>query len=905
MLVFVASVAWGLKAQSISGNVVDRGTGEPVVGATVSLSNGQSVSTGLNGGFSFHKLAEGSYEVKITYQHYQAIQIPVSVTKDQPVSLQLSLANAAQNLDEVVVNGAQQASSEQVARLRELSASQVINTLSGRAIQLSPDLTVANAVQRISGVSLERNSNGDGQHAILRGMDKRYNYTLVNGVKISSPDNRYRYVPLDIFPSELLDRLEVYKSLTADMEGDAIGGAINMLMKDAPAAKTFAANLATGYSQLFLDRDFKSYQHQSVSRQSPFERYGADYTATAADFNAVPLHYSERRPLPNVIGGLTLGNRFMDNRLGVLVAGSFQNTYRGSNSILFNERREGDESRSTLTALNERQFSEQQTRLGLHAKVDFRLNDSHRFRFYNAYMNFKNAQVRDIAAINLQYGGYNPTEGHADMSFSTRARVTRQAIYNSTLQGDHRLSTRLSTDWSLVYSHASSEQPDNTTVSTVGQMTNFERTETYAAGGRRRWEHNRDRDLNALVNFTYASVLWEAPLKIKVGGLYRDKQRSNFFNEHIMRTPIPQPVFGQDYERYDEINWTFGGPSYASPLTYDAFEQIGAGYTQFDWKSEKVDVIAGVRAEHTSQGFHMLYVTTLPDGEQRYFDILPSVNFKYKIKHNNNLRASYYRSLNRPGFFEIVPYTILNEDYTERGNPDLKRAIADNFDLRYELLSSTTNLVMVGVFYKHIKDPIEYTLQADAIRGQDIYYAPGNFGDAQNLGLEIDFSRYFNKIGLRANYTYTHSAITTDKSKRIRDENGDFVLINVAQTRPLFGQSAHIGNLSALYKDTKTGFDAQLTANYTGERIFTVAQFVDADYWQKGFLQLDASLEKRLKRRTFVFLKAQNLLNTPMEVFQKSAPTNGGLPYQDLSGETLIQRDSYQRSLLIGLRVDF
>ena len=106
--------------------------------------------------------------------------------------------------------------------------------MSAKAMELSPDITVANVIKRMSGVTVERNSSGEGQYAILRGMDKRYNYTLVNGIKIPSPDNKNRFVPLDIFPSEILDRIEVTKSLTADMEGDGIGGAVNLVMKDAP-----------------------------------------------------------------------------------------------------------------------------------------------------------------------------------------------------------------------------------------------------------------------------------------------------------------------------------------------------------------------------------------------------------------------------------------------------------------------------------------------------------------------------------------------------------------------------------------------------------------------------------------------------------------------------------------------
>ena len=129
------------------------------------------------------------------------------------------------------------------ARGIERAAMNVVNVMSAKAIELSPDITVANVIQRMSGVTIERNSSGEGQYAILRGMDKRYNYTLINGVKIPSPDNKNRFVPLDIFPSEMLDRLEVTKSLTANMEGDGIGGAVNLIMKDAPSERQFYSKL--------------------------------------------------------------------------------------------------------------------------------------------------------------------------------------------------------------------------------------------------------------------------------------------------------------------------------------------------------------------------------------------------------------------------------------------------------------------------------------------------------------------------------------------------------------------------------------------------------------------------------------------------------------------------------------
>ena len=123
------------------------------------------------------------------------------------------------------------------------------------------------------------------------------------------------------------------------------------------------------------------------------------------------------------------------------------------------------------------------------------------------------------------------------------------------------------------------------------------------------------------------------------------------------------------------------------------------------------------------------------------------------------------------------------------------------------------------------------------------------------------------------------------------------------QTRPLYGQSAHVANLSLLCKDAQRGWDAQLAASYTGDRINTVSQFVDNDLYQKGFVQMDASAEKRLRGSFILFVKANNLLNTPTEIYVRNVSSrNADVPNQNVSGRTLIRRDFYQRQYLLGIR---
>ncbi|ASZ12984.1 outer membrane beta-barrel protein [Chitinophaga pendula] len=895
----------------IKGRVTVQSSGESIPGATVRLTGSKSLGTitGLDGSFIIKDVPSGHYQLIVTSLSFTSATHDIQVSGDAHVIINIVLSPASdKQLHEVTVAGRSNTTAEQKARSMEKEALQVMNIVSAKAIALSPDMTVANVAQRISGVSIERNSNGDGQYAILRGMDKRYNYTLVNGVKIPSPDNKYRYVPLDIFPSELLDRLEVYKALTPSMEADAIGGAINMVMKTAPNGRSLLASLSSGYNELFMNRDFMSFEAGKVSKSSPYEKLGNTYNATPSDFAKVTATYSTKRPVPNLLGSFSAGDRFLHNKLGVLVAGSYQRTYRGSNSLFYDAEVVDTARGVSLTKMSQREYSERQERIGIHAVTDYKFNDRHKLQWYNAYMQLENVQVRDVKATVFNTGGYNPAKGNAALEYNTRSRLTSQHIFTSNLQGEHQLSNPLSLQWSAVYAKAGNREPDNTTIPLRGVRENFVERRTTIGNASRRWEHNTDRDLAAYLQLNYLQPIAGIPVEWKLGGLYRDKQRTNFYNNYQLLPANLTAEYGKDFQRYEDIQWTVQNPqgSVASGQTYDASEKISAGFLQFNLRASHLEVTGGARVENTRQGYVMRFKVgeDRPESEQTYTDVLPSLHVKYMPDQRTNLRASYFRSLNRPGFAEIIPTGIIREEYREKGDPDLKHATADNYDLRYEFFPRPSEQFMAGIFYKKIYNPIEFTLQPDKNRGQDIYLMPGNFGNATNYGLELDMIKYFRHFGIKANYTYTHSAITTAKSKRIRrtENNGDLETITVEQSRPLYGQSAHVGNLSLLYKDLAHGWEAQLAGNYTGERINTVSQFLDNDLWQKGFVQLDFSVEKTWGHIT-CFLKANNLLNTPLEVYIKNNPNNKDfIPEQARNGQTLIRRDYYQRTYLAGVR---
>ena len=891
-------------AYEIEGVVTDASTGETLVGTVVSCKElpGVGTSTGLDGSYRIDIPDGKSVTLVWHYVSYQDYEARVSGAGTVDVALQPE----GNMLGEVSVIGSANRRTDANARMVERTSANILNIMSANSIEVSPDLDVAGVLQRMSGVVLDKGSSDNEQYAILRGMDKRYNYTLVNGVKIPSPDDANRYVPLNIFPSDLLDRLEVTKSLTADMEGDATGGVVNMVMKNAPSRFTFNANIAAGYNTMNIDHKFTGFDHGNITSEAPREAYGVDYVATLDDFNKGTTVIDYFHPMPDIVAGLTVGNRLFDNRFGFIFAGSLQNTYRTKSSLFYEDGMNQRETAVRLVNMRERMYSEQQMQTGLHLKMDYTFNANNDIEWYNAFFSNISNQVRESLETNLSR--YNPDKGNLEQTIETRARQTKQRIFASTLTGHHNnvLFDGLGIEWTAEYADARYNRPDNTYVDLENMVRNNVSTVT-ADHSERRFEHNSDRDIAGYLNLKYDRRIGRFDLNVKAGGMYRDKSRDNVHISYdFTQGGASRPEQGVDFNDISEIQWKVNTP-YGSvgPLNYTAGENIGAVYGQVKLARSNWHVIAGVRAEHTDQSYSMTYPSVSgdypPASKQAYWDVLPSVHVKYSPVKDMNIRASYFKSINRPGFFEIVPYTIINEDYLEFGNNELKRAQIDNIDLRWEWYPSASEEFMAGVFYKHLKDPIEYVSRT--IQRQ-IGYGPDNVGNATNYGVEIDIIKYFRNFGIKANYTYTHSEITTTKILYGLDEKGNTRRFDVEQSRPLLGQAPHVANLTLMYKDTRYGWDAQLACSYTGEKIAIVSQYLDSDYWDKGEVTLDASVEKSFKCGLTIFGKATNLLNTASERYIKTYNENNeGLPGQETgSGKTLIRKDKRGVGLLIGVR---
>lgn len=425
----------------------------------------------------------------------------------------------------------------------------------------------------------------------------------------------------------------------------------------------------------------------------------------------------------------------------------------------------------------------------------------------------------------------------------------------------------------------------------------------------RRFQHNKDTDWAGYANLSYNTHLGNAVEALwKAGAQYRRKERSNrYYSYQFNPADIQQQLDGNGLDQFAAPNWVCRTPyTQASQLNYNSKEHVGGTYAMVTLKSHFGELYAGFRAEHTNQIYTMLqhFDNLGPVGEQSYWDYLPSASLKWTPNSKMNVRLSYYRSINRPGFYEIVPYQIMGEEYQEKGNPNLKRARIDNVDLRWEWFPSANEQVLVGVFYKYLKDPIEQVFVASDGKmgsGADAYYMPANLGNAKNYGFEIDVVKYIRHFGVKANYTYTHSAITTTKRQYKLNGNGEYES-GVTQKRPLVNQAPHTANLSLLYKDTDHGWNAQLSASYTGTKLALVSPFKDADQWDKALFGLDFSAEKKFDNGLSLFFKANNLLDAKRERYIKTV-NESDLEYEgQRTDRTVVGTYRYGRTFLLGVR---
>jgi TonB-dependent receptor len=862
---------------TIHGKVESIASGELLSGSSIGIFKTSIKTIADNSGnYLISGIPPGEYDLEIEHLGFAVVTKHVVLHAGENLKLNVKMQQKAQELKIVNVYGKLSEEEAAGAIQREKRANNIINVISAQSMERSPDINAANVLQRMSGLTIDRSGGGDQSYPIIRGLDPRYNNTLINGVKITSPDDKSRYVPLNVVPSDLLGSIEVHKSLLPEMEGDAVGGTVNMVMKDAPDRKIFKVLGSLGYSKIFMDRPFVTFSKADIQQKSLIEKYGSSYTAQPGDFSRSNLDFKEVTPIPNAVFSAVYGQRLLKQKMGVIIVESFQNQYYGSNSIYNQAAPDVHTGQPAISDYAVRNFSTQELNNGLTLHLDYLLNDRNKFTITNTFLYTYLAQAREIVDTAIFGGNGGRTVPGTGPVYTDYTSVTsKQILENVKLDGRHILSSHFLFDWAGVFSYAARRSPDMTdlalnkkidTVHTTNDIHGpytFVSTPNYFDEISRIWQHNEDKDYDLIANLTYRTHSQKGTqLELKTGGLYRHKTRYNIQDEYDLKPTTNSNGVKQVFYDIYSAQWIV----YNSSGTYDydknkyqLFENVTAAYAQGKISFPKLDIVGGLRMEITKQGYSLntFYATGINGVEKDYTDLLPSAMVKYKLNTRTNIRLSYFKGIARPNYYDLVPALrrSVSTANSTQGNPYLNHSVADNFDLRYEFYPREEEVFSAGIFYKKIQNPIEYAY----ISGTS--FEPQNFGDATDYGAELDFTKYFGQFGITGNYTYLYSEIYSNKSYYNLATN--YINPDTLQKRTLQGQTDHTLNLSLLYRNEKHKLFAQVSFQYIGRSIALVYPIYGYDYYQQPQFNLGFSAEKQLRNRHFtVFTKMNNLLNT-------------------------------------------
>ncbi|MBU2915002.1 TonB-dependent receptor [Reichenbachiella agariperforans] len=863
----------------VRGVITDGVNGQPLPGATVLIENStQGTITDVNGEFTL-RLKSGINSLVIKYLGYKDFVTEVDPAQTSQVEIQLSELNP--ELLEVTVYGSLQG--QQKALNQQKNAGNIKNIIAADQISRFPDPNVAEAIQRMPGVTLQRDQ-GEGRYVVVRGLAPQFTNISVNGEQIPSPEAGVRFVALDAIPADQLSSIEVSKTLTPDMDGDAIGGSVNLVTRKAKSSNTeVQGTLVGGYNQLMGE--------------------------------------------PNGQGSLLIGKRFGANeKLGVLVNGSHFYTDRGSD----NWERDGDE-------MELRDYALRRTRSAVSGTVDYRFNENSEVYLRGIYNTFSDREHR------RRYGFIpnvddSPFEDH-EIERSTKDRFERQDITSFNLGGKHVL-PGFSVDYEVSYATAVQDTPFDYEVTFIGEPdalatdfsnadfpqfttnpafdyldnSNYEFDELEAGN-----TYAKDENITGKINIGIPYQLGEHSGILKFGGKYRNKnknlevvnnkfgwaggdvsfegQSGDFTLEKFDGGLVDDNFLGDRYTLaaaadMDKVVRFFNANQSGFELevedklvdesveSYEATENVMAAYLMTDLTIHKLQIVGGVRFEQTNVDYQ--YHTVLFDdegdleeiideeGKTDYTFVLPQINFRYAISSLTNLRLAATTSYARPNFESIVPAQEISIGDREGtiGNPDLKPVSAINLDFMVDHYFGTVGVISAGVFYKKLDNFIyKRRFETDTYEGIDFgtdvdLTQDVNGQNANIAGIELSYQQNMtflpgalSGLGIYANYTFTASSAT------LQDRSG----IDESEEINLPGQATHVGNLSLSYN--LKGFNVRLSGNYAGAYIEELGADAEEDRSIKGRLQVDATASYQINQHFNVFAECLNITNAPFEAY--------------------------------------
>jgi len=916
----------GAQARGAIGGTVTDQAGAVLKGAQISVESPViSASSNEEGRFYINGLAPGTYNLTFTYVGLGRFTTSVTVTPGQvsQVDAQLRVANQG----ETVVVTAARPSAEAEAINEERAADNLLQVMPNQIITSLPNANLADALGRLPSVTLERDE-GEGKYVQVRSTEPRLTNTTVDGVNLPSEEPGVRQIKFDAIPSSLVDSVQISKTLQANMEGDGIGGSVNLVTKEATDTPFFEITGLGGYT--------------------PIEGGRGNTTETA-----------------------TLGHRFGPARkLGLLIAGSFDWEGRGIDDI---EPVPDENNGATwFDGMSLREYQYFRSRYGVAGTLDSRIREgSHVYARY-LYSDFKNYGDRwayglqdNTASVSL----LAPANQGGTPSYDGELRNPDIQVGSIIVGGSHVFNRTWFT-WEANVGHSSYGHSPYSDAS-FGSTLSSSNCEFNSAATKDKylpqWNQACFTEIQNPANFAMTPTLGgisrdqgtAAQLNLQVGGSgawqYHVGNHSaviegggEFRNEHkysdayvlnltangtVSMSRFPNRLINHNYYNggayqlgynvsledvlaYANANPTLFTASSTQGSDLQDFgivEQIGAGYLMntIDF-SHGIRFIAGLRAESTFDGVHNLAANN--DTSQitpnaytgSYYTLLPSASLRFNAGPDSYVRLIYARGLSRPDPQDIAePFSYSldcngsNRDCITFGNANLKAETGDDVDVLFDHYLKPLGIISVGYFYKSLHDPIvtgtgvlQNYLPPGAPQqylGTYQYTQPVNAGSAWLSGFEASYLQHYSALpgilgglGLSANYSYIGSSTSGIPGRSDHPR--------------LLRNSPNMFNISPTYD--KGRYSLRMGISYNQASIYGY-QYADgtpggingplSDIYFYSHIQVDAQGIIGLRHDLNLVVSGLNLNNEVFGFYQGSP-------------QYMIQREYYQPTFSAGLR---
>ncbi len=889
-----------------------------------------------NGVYRIVGVAPGSYSVVVRRQGFVTDTFTVTIAVGETSQHDVALRSIPISLTEIVVTASPRMNETQQAALdKQRKADNIISVMSGDEIRALPNANAAEAAARIPGVSTERDE-GEGKFVQIRGTEPRLSNVTVDGVHIPGTEQGDRIAKLDDVPTDLLGAIEVTKTLTADMEADAIGGSVNLVTKIPEGAPRGYFSGQLGQSTLLDHRQGQ--------------------------------------------GSMTYGGRFGDQKkLGALFSGSYDKNDRVINDVELGWT--VDNGHSIPVEFDDRDYTYYRERYGAGGQLDYRFQDSSTAYVRGLFSLFKNWGTRyryDISADGVDNmsgatatgtgigmsrevsqrrpteqlygftGGGAKTIGVLDFNLAMNYAGTRQSV------SDYRTSpfSYSGADLSGLVLDGSNPQVPVYHYENAGDAANATNPQNYSLSRYTTSDGlTTGRDLGGQLDATWRYASTTTPGSLKFGVKVRAENKEfvetntrfnatsdytlaqglssfsdpNFYNNVTNAYPLG-PVPGDNTVHSAENANPSGFVNATDSLgnlidSFKGAEKIYSGYVMNTVDLGRLRINVGLRVENThvdytghQEGTDTTTGTTsvsTVSGSSNYTDLFPSVQLRYALGSVTNIRAAVTRAIARPNYYDLAPHisgdtcggicnTLTNA--ASAGNPNLKPQHAWNYDLLFEHYLPAAGVVSGGLFYKSITD-----FQYDKI---SIYHGPasqfdGNYvsmpvngGDGHLFGFEADYAQHLwflppalQGLGFDVNWTHVSSRATLLQDASDSAHIGQTTARSVALPR----QSPDIANVALVYDGPR--FSVRAAWQYQGANITSYADgtaTAAGDTYFYAHSQIDASVIFNLTRDVSLQLQGLNLNNAVFGFFNGTR-----------DAQFDIQREYYGRSVIFGAKYGF